>query len=104
MITGQVLTNFFLFKAFNLQLTFWAGLVVLLAIQVGNIPPSAPGKVGIFEYATILALSAFAVDKTQALSYALLLHLVAYLPKIIIGGVFMTKVDLKRSPRKVQNG
>jgi uncharacterized protein (TIRG00374 family) len=102
LITGQALTNYFLFKALHLPLTFWAGLAVLLAIQVGNIPPSAPGKVGIFEYATILALSVFAVEKTQALSYALLLHLVAYLPKIILGGIYITKVDLKRSPQEVQ--
>ncbi|GAH68566.1 unnamed protein product, partial [marine sediment metagenome] len=76
-IAGQVLTNFLLFKAFDLKLSFWAGLFLLLAIQVGNIPPSVPGKIGIFEYAVILALSVFIIPKSQALSYGIMLHLVA---------------------------
>lgn len=97
LVTGRVLTNFLLFKAFNLQLSFWVALVVMLALQIGNIPPSVPGKVGIFEYATILALSFFSVSKAGALSYAILLHLVAFLPKIILGGIFITQVDLKKS-------
>ncbi|UCC38788.1 MAG: flippase-like domain-containing protein [Candidatus Aminicenantes bacterium] len=89
LIGAQVLTNFLLFKAFDLNLSFWVGLVVLLAIQVGNIPPSVPGKIGVFEYAVILALAAFGISKSHALSYGILLHLVAYLPKILLGFVFI---------------
>ena len=93
-IVGQVLTIFFLFKAFNLKLSFLAGLFLLLAIQVGNIPPSVPGKIGIFEYAVILALSLFNISKSQALSYGIMLHLVAYVPKILLGLVFLPRVDI----------
>jgi uncharacterized protein (TIRG00374 family) len=84
-VGAQALANYFLFLAFAMGLSFWAALVVLLAVQVGNIPPSVPGKVGIFEYAVILALSVFGVSKGIALGYAVMLHVVAYLPKIIIG-------------------
>jgi uncharacterized membrane protein YbhN (UPF0104 family) len=78
-----------------------AGLFLLLAIQVGNIPPSVPGKIGIFEYAVILALSLFNVSKSQALSYGIMLHLVAYMPKILLGLVFLPRVDisLKRNSK-----
>jgi hypothetical protein len=93
-IVGQVLTIFFLFKAFNLKLSFLAGLFLLLAIQVGNIPPSIPGKIGIFEYAVVLALSLFNISKSQALSYGIMLHLVAYVPKILLGLVFLPRVDI----------
>jgi uncharacterized protein (TIRG00374 family) len=92
LIGAQVLTNFFLFKAFDLSLSYWVGLVVLLAIQVGNIPPSVPGKIGIFEYAVILALAAFEISKSQALSYGIMLHLVAYLPKILLGFAFIATI------------
>jgi len=91
-VGGQVLTIFFLFKAFCLNLSFWVGLVVLLVIKLGSIPPSAPGKIGIYEYAVILALSAFAVSKSQALSYGIMLHLVAYLPKILLGFIFLLQL------------
>jgi uncharacterized protein (TIRG00374 family) len=93
-IAGQVLTNFLLFKAFHLNLSFWVGLFLLLAIQVANIPPSVPGKIGIFEYAVILALSLFGISKGLALSYGIMLHLVAYLPKILLGLIFLPGVDL----------
>jgi len=102
-IVGQVLTNFFLFKAFHLNLSFWIGLFLLLAIQVANMPPSVPGKIGVFEYAVILALSLFGISKGLALSYGIMLHLVAYLPKIILGFIFLPSVDLSlRKNRKAQ--
>jgi uncharacterized protein (TIRG00374 family) len=93
-LMGQTLTIYFLFKAFNFSLSFWAALFVLLVRQIGNIPPSTPGKVGIFEFAVILALSVFAVSKSQALSYAVILHAVAYLPKILLGLFFVTHMDI----------
>lgn len=88
-VVVQVLTNFFLFRAFDLKLSFWVGLVVLLAIQVGHIPPSVPGKIGVFEYAVILALSVFNISKGQALSYGIMLHVVTYMPRILLGFIFI---------------
>jgi len=102
-IAGQVLTNFFLFKAFHLNLSFGVGLFLLLAIQVANMPPSVPGKIGVFEYAVILALSLFGISKGLALSYGIMLHLVAYLPKILLGLIFISSTDISlRKNRKAQ--
>ncbi len=102
-IAGQVLTNFFLFKAFHLNLSFGVGLFLLLAIQVANMPPSVPGKIGVFEFAVILALSLFGISKSQALSYGIMLHLVAYLPKILLGLIFISSTDISLiKNRKVQ--
>ena len=70
-ILGQVLTNFFVMKACGLHLPVYAALFILLGVQVGYVVPSAPGKIGIFEYSVILSLSAFPVQKNSALSYAL---------------------------------
>ncbi len=100
-VGGQILSNYFLFRAFGLSLSIWVALFVLLALQVGAIPPSSPGKVGIFEYAVILSLGLFGVNKNVALSYGLVLHAVAYLPKILLGLVYFTKLDI--TPRKVYN-
>jgi hypothetical protein len=96
LIFGQVLTNFLLFKAMGVRLGLWPSLFVLLAVQVGNIPPSLPGKIGVFEYAVILALSAFGVTGSAALAYALMLHVVAYVPKIVLGAVFISRTPVGR--------
>ncbi len=100
-VGGQILSNYFLFRAFGLSLSIWVALFVLLALQVGSIPPSSPGKVGVFEYAVILSLAIFGVDKNIAFSYGLVLHVVAYLPKILLGLVYFTRLDI--TPRKVYN-
>jgi len=85
----QVLANVLLFKAIPIRLPLEAALVVLLAVQIGSIPPSAPGKIGVFEYSVILALSLFNVSRPDALSYGLMLHIVAFLPKIVLGLAFL---------------
>ncbi len=88
------LSNFLLFKAFGFDLTLFQAMVLWLVIQMGSAPPSIPGRIGIFEYMTILGLSLFGINKTDALGYGLMLHLVSYLPKIILGFVFMTNLNL----------
>ncbi|MCX7973238.1 MAG: flippase-like domain-containing protein [Candidatus Aminicenantes bacterium] len=94
LLFSQALTNYLVFLAFDLKLSFVAAVLIILAIQLGSVPPSAPGKIGIFEYVVILALTLFSVPREQALSYALILHLVAYLPKIILGGLYTARLPL----------
>jgi len=92
----RVLTLVLVARAVRLELTVGAALFVLLVRQLGEIPPAAPGKIGIFEYTVIVALSAFGVARTPALSYAVMLHLVTHVPKIFLGGAF---VGIRGLPR-----
>jgi len=93
-ILSQVITNLFLFKAFGLNLFFFEALVLQLVIIVGMSIPSIPGKLGVFEYTVILGLSMFGVGDNIALSFGLMLHVAAYLPKIILGFVFMSNLNI----------
>lgn len=93
-ILSQVTTNLLLFKAFGLKLFFFEALVLQLVIIVGMSIPSVPGKFGVFEYTVILGLSMFGVNEHIALSFGLMLHVVAYLPKIILGFVFMSGLNI----------
>lgn len=90
----STLTNFLLFQAFGLQLSFFQAIVLLLVILVGSTPPSIPGKVGIFEYMVILGLGFFDIGPSEAMGYAVVLHVVSYLPKIILGFVFMANLNM----------
>jgi len=96
LLLGQILTNLLVFKALGINLALWPSLLVFMAIQVGNIPPSVPGKLGIFEYAVILALSAFPLSREQAFSYAIVLHAVAYVPKILLGAALIGAYFLRK--------
>lgn len=94
----QLLANVILFAAIPIRPPLEAALVVLFAVQIGSLPPSAPGKIGVFEYSVILALGLFHIPRQDALSYGLMLHLVAYLPKILLGLAYFgfSKRGLKR--------
>ncbi len=81
----STLTNYVVLESVHIQAPFTAALFVLIVLQVGSAPPSAPGKLGVFHYLTVLALSVFSIDKDSALAYSVVLYGVALLPKVIIG-------------------
>ena len=83
-----ILVNYVLFMAIGLSLSFTAALFLLVVLQVGTAVPSVPGKLGIFQYLCILALGPFGVGKSSALSYSVLLYLVAIGPVLLLGAFF----------------
>ncbi len=88
-------TNLLTFQALGLELGWEVAFFLLAVLHVGVMLPSSPGKLGVFHYICVLALSVFAVSKERALGYALVLHLVVYLPVIILGMVFLWRAGLK---------
>jgi uncharacterized protein (TIRG00374 family) len=71
--------------AFHLHLPLSGGLLVAVAIGLGMILPSPPAAVGVFEGAVVIALRAYGVPVSSALPYAVVLHLVNFVPFILIG-------------------
>jgi uncharacterized protein (TIRG00374 family) len=72
-------------RGFELGLGVEAGLLVVVATNLGLILPSGPAAVGVFEAATIVALATFGVDRTIALSYGIVMHAINALPFIPAG-------------------
>ncbi len=91
-------TNYLLFLAFDLGLPPIAALFLLIVLQVGIAPPSVPGKIGVFNYLVVLALSVYSVNRSIALSYSIVLYAVALLPKVVIGAFMLprfTRMELR---------
>jgi uncharacterized protein (TIRG00374 family) len=82
-------TNLLVFWAINLSVSAYAGVFLLVVLQVGVAVPSSPGRIGVFHYLTILALSVFAIPKEAALSCGIILHLVVFLPLFLLGAYFI---------------
>ena len=59
--------------------------VVLLGLMLGVMVPAAPGAAGTYEAGGVAALTLIGVDKTLALSYVLLIHVVQYLVVLLAG-------------------
>jgi uncharacterized protein (TIRG00374 family) len=88
------LSNWFMLIGFDFGLGFSAGIVVLVAINLSHLIPSSPGNVGVFESAVKVALAAWSIDPSRALSFALVLHALHLLPFIAIGAVLLHRHTL----------
>jgi glycosyltransferase 2 family protein len=78
-----------LMSAFALDLPLTSAILVTVAINLSLVLPSSPAALGVFEAATIIALRAFDVPQADALSYALVLHLLNLVPFLVIGAVLL---------------
>ncbi len=71
-----VLSSYLLMHAFGLALPLQAALCVFVFIGLGSALPQAPGMVGTFQYACVLALGLFGVPQADAFAYGLVLNAV----------------------------
>jgi uncharacterized membrane protein YbhN (UPF0104 family) len=80
---------FFSFYAFDFVATYhlpWtASLVLLVITTVSIVVPSSPGYVGTYHYLCQVALGMFAVPAGPALSFAIAVHGINFLPVFLVG-------------------
>jgi uncharacterized membrane protein YbhN (UPF0104 family) len=94
-------------SAYLVGLTFFphfafdAGLLVTVAIGLAMIIPSPPAAVGVFEAAALLGLQAYGVSQTRALPYAVVLHLVNFVPFVLVG-VLLLQLNARHSARRAE--
>jgi glycosyltransferase 2 family protein len=79
------LSTWFLLLGTRIEEGFGAALLVLVATNLILVLPSSPAALGAFEAAAVLALSAYGVDREQALSFALVLHALNAFPYLPLG-------------------
>ena len=84
-----ILNNYLLLLAFQIDLPVTAAVLLLVGLQIGISLPSLPGTIGVFEYVCVLVLAVFAVERTAALSYGILLHAIVMLPATLAGIAFL---------------
>jgi uncharacterized membrane protein YbhN (UPF0104 family) len=60
-------------------------MLVVIAVSLGASLPSLPGGVGIFEAASIAALSAYGISHADALAFGLVWHALNLVPFLIFG-------------------
>ena len=75
----------FLMLGFHLGLPPAAALLVVVATNLVMILPSSPSGIGVFEAAALVALDAYGIGSSAALSYALVGHTLQFLPFVIVG-------------------
>lgn len=77
-------------EAFGLGIGFGGALFLLIVTTFGFFVPSSPGSFGVYHAVVIGTLTnVFDISKTDAVSYALVIHLVFYLPPMLLGLAFL---------------
>ena len=94
------LSCWLIMRGFDLHLSLAAGLLVVIATNLAAILPSSPAGVGVFEQATLVALGAYGISDSRALSYALVLHVVNFVPFVVVGFLVLQRqaVRARRVP------
>jgi glycosyltransferase 2 family protein len=78
-------------RAVHLDLPFVAGWTVLAFVGLGIAVPSAPGYVGVWHAAAVLAVTMFGVSQSSAVAYALLYHAGQFVPVTVLGWMFLLR-------------
>jgi uncharacterized protein (TIRG00374 family) len=85
------LATYILFSSFKsmLNLPLAAAYAVLVITALGVTLPAAPGFVGNYHYSCVLALALFGIPKTDALTFAIILHFTQIIVTISLGLLFL---------------
>ena len=82
-----ILSSYVIICAFGFAVPFTAALIVFIFIGFGTALPNAPGMIGTYQYACVLALGLFGVPQAEALAYGLVLNALQLLTIVAQGVV-----------------
>ncbi len=77
-----------------------ATLAILVALYVTTTLPGLPAAVGTFEFAVVYFLGLFGVQRELALSFALTVHAILFLPPVVIAMIVVSTSGLRPTAHK----
>lgn len=80
--------------AFGLDLSYWVMLLVVGTVNLAGLIPASPGQLGVFEFFVAAVLVGVGVAESVAVTYALVVHLVIWLPVTLAGFFFLARQGL----------
>jgi len=81
-------------QAFNLELGYSAALLVVGTVNLAGLIPASPGQVGVYEFFARTVLVALGIDQDTAIAYAIVVHIVIWLPVTLVGFFFLVRQGL----------
>jgi uncharacterized protein (TIRG00374 family) len=92
--TSAFLSLYLTLHSFRVTVPFWGMVLLLAVLNLGSLVPSSPGYAGTYHLLAVAVLSAFAIKKAEALSFALVFHAAWFIPQTLLGFVVLTKKNL----------
>ncbi len=75
--------------SFGIKLPLYASFLILVALGIGVMIPSAPGFIGTIQFVCVTVLALFSVTKSEALSFSIIYHASVFVPIMLLGLAFM---------------
>lgn len=85
----DVMAIYVLLLAFGFNIPLIASFVVMIILIVGIAIPTAPGYIGNWHLACVLALSLFGLAEAQTLSFAVVYHFLSMVIVVVLGVAFL---------------
>jgi glycosyltransferase 2 family protein len=101
-----ILSSYVIIRAFGFAVPFNAAVIVFIFIGFGTALPQAPGMIGTYQYACVLALGLFGIPHVDALAYGLVLNGIQLASLLAQGLVALSLAgigldDLRRARREL---
>jgi uncharacterized protein (TIRG00374 family) len=80
--------------AFGLNVGYPVMLLTVGVVNLAGLIPASPGQIGVFEFFVSLVMTAVGVAQTEAHAYALVVHVVIWLPVTLAGFGFLVRQGL----------
>ena len=90
----SVAVIYILLISFGINISVFASFLLLVALGIGVMVPSAPGFVGTIQIVCVAVLSLFTVSKSEALSFSIIYHAVTFIPVTAIGLIYLFKEEI----------
>lgn len=92
-----LITIIFLIFVAGLEITLYQAFVVFIFSVIGLAIPSTPAGVGLYEASMMLALGWYGVSKEEALSIAIALHFILFIPPIVVTMIIFSSKKISLS-------
>jgi hypothetical protein len=83
----QVVSVWALMKAYGLDLSFWVAGGVLTVVRFATVIPNAPGNLGLFQVACVVAMRLFDVEQNDAKTFSFIMFFALTAPLLVGGAV-----------------
>jgi glycosyltransferase 2 family protein len=90
----QIISVWALMKSYGLDLSFWGAAGVLTLVRFATVVPNAPGNVGLFQVACVLAMGLFHVEKNDAKTFSFVMFFALTVPLLIGGAIAVALTGL----------
>ncbi|HEX2620998.1 MAG TPA: lysylphosphatidylglycerol synthase transmembrane domain-containing protein, partial [Phototrophicaceae bacterium] len=83
--------------AFGLDVNYPIMLTVVGVVNLAGLIPASPGQIGVFEFFASQVLMGVGVKESEAIAFALLVHVAIWLPPTLLGFFFLIRRGLSFS-------